>query len=153
MSQPIGVGDLAATDDPDLSFTTVLGSCIAVGLWDQSIRVGGLNHFLLATVQGEAPQDLRYGEVAIPALISRLQTLGAETQRLKAVVVGGANVIRARVAIGTENALFANNWLADHGISVVKSETGGRHARRFTFAPGRSSYKISTIADAADSFD
>ena len=27
--------------------TTVLGSCVAVGLWDPSSGVGGVNHFLL----------------------------------------------------------------------------------------------------------
>ncbi|MEO1042860.1 MAG: chemotaxis protein CheD [Pseudomonadota bacterium] len=151
--QVIGIGGLAVTADPRTSFTTVLGSCISVGIWDPANHVGGINHFLLATVQGEASGDLRYGEVTLPALINRMLTLGADPSRLKAIVVGGASVIRSRIAIGTENADFAIMWLDNYGVDVMRKDTGGTHARRFTFAPGRSSFKISTIADPPHPFD
>ena len=35
--------------------TTVLGSCVAVGLWDPTSGIGGVNHFLLP--HGSDPED------------------------------------------------------------------------------------------------
>jgi len=40
-------GEHYVTDDPDVVLTTILGSCVAVCLWDPVRAVGGMNHFLL----------------------------------------------------------------------------------------------------------
>ncbi|MEM0930487.1 MAG: chemotaxis protein CheD [Pseudomonadota bacterium] len=144
----IGIGDLVVARHPAQSFTTVLGSCIAIGLWDPVSQVGGLNHFLLAHSQGEASRDLRYGDTAIPALVGKVEAAGADLRRIRAIVVGGANMIRAMLPIGTENAAFARDWLAEQRIPVVSEDTGGVHARRLSFTPGDGSFRISAVDDA-----
>ncbi|MGQ7418762.1 chemotaxis protein CheD, partial [Streptococcus suis] len=41
-------GETRVSDDPQAVLTTVLGSCIAACLYDPVVKVGGINHFLLA---------------------------------------------------------------------------------------------------------
>ncbi|MEO1657490.1 MAG: chemotaxis protein CheD [Pseudomonadota bacterium] len=147
---PIGIGDLVVSGHPSPTFTTVLGSCIAVGLWDPEVQIGGLNHYLLADSQGEAVNDLRYGDAAIPALFTRVRDAGADPRRMKAIIVGGANIIRAMLPIGTENANFARDWLAKRRIPLLTDDTGGSQARRVSFTPSDGTYRITTISDAAD---
>ncbi len=42
-------GEYEVSRDPHLVLTTVLGSCIACCLFDPVAKVGGMNHFLLAS--------------------------------------------------------------------------------------------------------
>ncbi|HON11080.1 MAG TPA: chemotaxis protein CheD, partial [Chitinispirillaceae bacterium] len=47
---------------------TVLGSCVAVCLWDQSQKCGGMNHFLYPVTREATNATPRFGNVAILAL-------------------------------------------------------------------------------------
>ena len=146
-SSVVGIGDIVIDRYPGYTFTTVLGSCIAVGLWDPVTKIGGLNHFLLAHAQGDTQNDFRYGDVSIPALLARLRDAGARRESMKAIIVGGANVIRAMLPIGTENAAFAKSSLAEQRIPIVESATGGAYPRRLSFTPNQGTYRISVIKD------
>jgi len=44
----IYIGTVFAAREPTV-IETLLGSCVAVCLWDPETRVGGMNHFLLRT--------------------------------------------------------------------------------------------------------
>ena len=64
-------GKLAAFKE-ECVITTLLGSCVAVALHDPDSKVGGLNHYLLPEVMpGEVPNP-RYGNFAIPELVSEI---------------------------------------------------------------------------------
>ena len=45
-------GDCLVSSDADLTFSTVLGSCISACVRDRVANVGGMNHFLLAEQSG-----------------------------------------------------------------------------------------------------
>ncbi|HEX2224465.1 MAG TPA: hypothetical protein VHN15_09685, partial [Thermoanaerobaculia bacterium] len=45
-------GQLLVSPDP-CRITTILGSCIAVCLWDPAVHMGGLTHFILPNWAGE----------------------------------------------------------------------------------------------------
>lgn len=115
--------------------TTILGSCIAVCLWDPVARVGGVNHFLLPS--GKGP---RYGTDAMPKLVDEMIARGAFLARMVAKVFGGACVIDnftgPRKAIGTMNAEAALQFLADSSIPVRVNQTGGRRGRKLLFHTG-----------------
>ena len=76
--------------------TTVLGSCVAVCLYDQKLQFGGMNHFMLPTWNDEGLATPKYGNVAIPRLIDKMLSLGAEKNDLVAKVFGGANSLMAK---------------------------------------------------------
>ena len=116
--------------------STILGSCVAVCLWDPVARVGGVNHFLLASGKG----DPRYGNVAMEQLLEQMVKRGAFVARMVAKVFGGACVLKgmtgSRQAIGTQNTETAMRFLATHAIPVRADQTGGSRGRKLLFHTG-----------------
>ena len=128
-------GDFAISDDPNTVLTTVLGSCIAVCFFDLKRQIGGMNHFLLPSGEGETAGSLRYGANAMELLINGLLKKGAERHRLEAKVFGGARMMGNLRNIGQANADFARQFLRDEGIPCKAESTGGISARRIRFWP------------------
>lgn len=115
--------------------STVLGSCVAVCLWDPVAHVGGMNHYLLPSGQGP-----RYGNVAMEQLLDQMVGRGAYLARLVAKVFGGACVIPGftgpRKAIGSQNTDAALRFLSANAIPVRAEQTGGRRGRKLLFHTG-----------------
>src|SRR5262245_44449231 len=80
-------GQIFATAEP-CEVTTVLGSCVAVLLYDPVRCAGGASHYLLPYAEREG--SLRYGNIAIAQLLSRMLALGCRQRNLLAKVFGGA---------------------------------------------------------------
>jgi chemotaxis protein CheD len=129
--------------------TTVLGSCVAVCLFDPVASVGGMNHFLLPTTPVRGTNDLRYGNTAMERLITTMQGKGAIVDRIIAKVFGGACVIPgfsgAREAIGTKNVAAAREALTRHGIAIRGEQTGGRRGRKLLFHTGHGAAYVKEI--------
>lgn len=124
------------TGAPEI-LTTVLGSCIACCLYDPIARVGGMNHFLLAepTPGSGTVADQNYGIFLMELLINQMMTRGGVKSRMKAHIYGGGNMHAGMTRIGDANARFAQNFLADEGIPVMRQDVGGDTARRVDFDP------------------
>jgi chemotaxis protein CheD len=118
----------------DVQVTTILGSCVAVCIWDAQAEVGGINHFLLPS---GSPASPRFGDSAVALLIGSVLELGAQRGRLAAKVFGGACVLEAfRVdpwSLGARNVEIAREQLAEHGIPVVGEDVGGDLGRKLVF--------------------
>ena len=69
----------------DLLVMTTLGSCIAACLWDRHARVGGLNHFMLAS---GADDSGRYGSYAMELLINRAKKTKSNAEFLISMNLG-----------------------------------------------------------------
>lgn len=111
---------------------TILGSCVAIVLFDPVARVSGMNHYLLPQVSGGEAPSHRYGSVAIPALIQGLLERGAQKGRLKARIFGGGNVlgdVSVGIGVGIKNIALAESALAAEAIPVVEKNTGGNSGR------------------------
>lgn len=119
--------------------STVLGSCVAVCLYDPLLRIGGMNHFLLPARRGNIGSDTEVflaGDYAMEVLVNALMKRGARKPRLVAKAFGGSNVVGAiSMAIGESNARFATEWLAREGIPLAASDLGGKQARKVIFVP------------------
>src|SRR5574340_442269 len=97
--------------------TAVLGSCVAVCLWDPHAGAGGMNHYLLPLWNGEGLATPRYGNIAIAMLIERLLALGCLRTSLAAKVFGGANVLgnsSGFLNVGERNIALAESALAEN---------------------------------------
>jgi chemotaxis protein CheD len=128
---------VAAGGDAPRTLTTVLGSCVSVCLWDRRGRGGGMTHYLLPRCAQGSARTPRYGDVAIPTLISRLLALGAARGDLRAKVFGGAHVL-ATVPVGGrtlggDNVQVAIEALGTEGISVISEDVGGTRGRKLAF--------------------
>lgn len=131
-------GEWKVSNDPTVVLSTVLGSCVAACLRDPVAGVGGMNHFLLpgsvdALAQGGDVS--RYGVHLMELLINGLLKQGARRDRLEAKIFGGAKTIASFSNVGQQNADFAKGFLADEGIQIVSSSTGGDAGRKLEFWP------------------
>jgi chemotaxis protein CheD len=121
--------------------STLLGSCVAVCLFDAQARLGGLNHFMLPNLQRSANSEvdsLLAGDYAMEALLNALLAQGAKKPRIQAKAFGGGTIIETAgqsLAIGQRNARFARDWLQREGIPVVASDFLGPWSRKLLFLP------------------
>jgi chemotaxis protein CheD len=130
-------GQLFASRDSH-AVTTILGSCVAVCLWDPKAKIGGINHYLLPVYSGEGAASPRFGDISIRELLSRLLTLGCDRRRLEAKLFGGACVLAAfrerKDHLGSQNIHTARELLAAEGVPVVGEAVGGHRGRKLIFA-------------------
>jgi chemotaxis protein CheD len=130
-------GDLVVTARP-AAITTVLGSCVAVCLWDPATGVGGMNHYQLAH-HVDRERSRRFGSVAIPELLEEVVRAGGRRATLQAKVFGGASQFGATAArgrsLGAANAELAAQLLADARIPVLGGDLGGQRGRKLIFHP------------------
>ena len=118
-------------------FSTVLGSCVSVCLWDPKSGIGGINHFLLPDQVTNGISTPRFGNVAVRTLLAKLTALGADPASLQAKIFGGAAVLSPRLpgsdALGARNAELARVLLGLAGIPVVAEDVGGVQGRKLIF--------------------
>ena len=120
---------------------TVLGSCVAACVWDERLKIGGMNHFMLPDSGSDVPVDkaMRYGNYAMEALFNDLMRRGARRDSLEIKVFGGGNVLSSMgsssVPIGDRNSVYVRRYLADEGYKIAAEDLGGIHPRRIHFFP------------------
>jgi chemotaxis protein CheD len=117
--------------------TTILGSCVAVCIWEPPSKIGGINHFLLPVHGGDGPVSARFGDLAIGALIERLLALGCRGRNLRAKIFGGACVLKAFEVrenhLGQRNVAVAEECLRTAGIPLIDRDVGGKRGRKLIF--------------------
>ncbi|MFD2261753.1 chemotaxis protein CheD [Lacibacterium aquatile] len=117
-------GEIYCTATPTV-ISTVLGSCISVCLWDGRRGIGGMNHYVLPEAKNRA-RSLRYGDVAVAALVQKMIDLGSVPEDIDAKIFGGASAIPSQSpAVGDGNIRVAMDVLEKAGISVAARSTGG----------------------------
>ncbi|MES2760882.1 MAG: chemotaxis protein CheD [Bacteroidota bacterium] len=112
---------------------TILGSCVAVCLFDSKIKAGGINHYMLPYWNGEGLASPKYGNIANEKLIEKLYKLGATKNSLVAKVFGGANQINSTINVGDRNVLVAREQLETFGIRIISESIGGGVGRKIRF--------------------
>lgn len=129
-------GQLLVSAD-SYAVTTILGSCVAVCLWDPVTEIGGINHFLLPSFGGEGIASPRFGNIAIKELLDQLAQLGSQKQNLLAKMFGGACVLEAfrqrQHHLGTKNIEIAQELLKSESIPLVGHDVGGQRGRKLIF--------------------
>lgn len=134
-------GEFFSTSDSGQFISTVLGSCIAITLFDVNEKIGGMNHFMLAKdSHGHADsQSGRFGEYAVELLLNDMLKRGAKKKNLTAKVFGGGNIFEsaedAVVQVGNDNIAFAFDYLERESIPIKSSNVGGNLPRKIFFDP------------------
>lgn len=119
--------------------TTLLGSCVAVCLYDPKLRLAGMNHFLLPSRSKTASDDtdvIMAGDYSMEVLLNTMLNKGAAKQRIVAKAFGGGTIVTSiLMAIGQRNAEFAKEWLEREGIPLSAQDFGGAWSRKVLFTP------------------
>lgn len=132
-------GDCHVSSD-DVTFSTVLGSCVSACVRDRVANIGGMNHFLLAEQSGSARDrygaSARYGAFAMEQLINKVLSQGTgKKANLEIKVFGGGNINASLNDVGAKNIEFVRSFMAAEGYSFAGEDLGGNYARRVLFKP------------------
>ena len=128
----IGVSDMKVSNNPrDTLITYSLGSCIGVVIYDPTVKVGGLLHFMLP--ESELDKDkakinpYMFADTGIPSLFKQSYKLGAVKQRMRVVVVGGAQVLDQKgfFNIGKRNYMAVRKIFWKNKVMVDYEDIGG----------------------------
>lgn len=137
--------------DASTTLTTILGSCIAVCLFDEGSAVGSMTHFLLPM---DPPQDVQrdrrtmYAPVSIPKLRDLMIREGAHPHHIKAKIFGGGAVVKGLGKIGQQNATAARALLQAEKIPLIAEDVGGTCARRVRMIPCTGAVQLQRIPTA-----
>ena len=147
-------GDCAVSAEPEVVFSTVLGSCIATCVRDVVARVGGMNHFLLPEYQGFDADGLtgasaRYGAYAMERLINKVLAAGTGRKaNLEFKIFGGGRINPALNDVGAENIAFVRTFLKTENYTLLAEDVGNVFSRRVMFWPGSGRALVKRLGSA-----
>ncbi|MDO8455013.1 MAG: chemotaxis protein CheD [Sulfurimonas sp.] len=114
---------------------TVLGSCVAVCLYDKKNKISGMNHYLLPLWNGDGLKSLKYGNISTERLIEAMFAVGADKRHLEAKIFGGAQINISRdFSVAPHNIQIALDTLRQHRIPCSVQDTGGSQGRKILFS-------------------
>jgi len=134
----LNIGEYRVCRTPEVLYT-LLGSCVAVCLYDAGAGIGGMNHILLpgrAEDGGRFEDVARFGRDAVDLLVGALVAAGASRRRLAAKLFGGGHVIRQMdegTSPGFRNVQYIRTLMETERIPVAGSDLGGYEARKIWF--------------------
>ena len=136
----VKVADWAAEQGDGVIVTLGLGSCVAIMLHDPERKAGAMAHILLPSrsLAHDTTNLAKFPESAVPLLVDRLKTLGAEPRRLVAKLAGGASMFSqlmtpGTIQMGERNIVAARNALRHASIPIVRESVGGERGRSIRF--------------------
>jgi chemotaxis protein CheD len=149
-------GDCLVGGDEDLTFSTILGSCVSACVRDTEAQIGGMNHFLLAEPSGNAKDrygaSARYGAFAMEQLINKVLSRGSGRKtNLEIKVFGGGLINSALTDVGAKNVEFVHEFLSNEGYFLAGEDVGGAFARRVMFKPHSGRAFVKRLDSAAAS--
>lgn len=132
----VGVADLAVAKGPGVNIVThALGSCIGVTIFDPTIYVGGMLHFMLPDSKINADKadgsPAMFADTGIPMLFKRAYELGAKKENLIVCAAGGAEVLAdsGHFKIGSRNRTVLRKIFWKNNVLLSADDTGGNHSR------------------------
>ncbi len=112
---------------------TVLGTCVALCVYDPKLGLAGMCHYLLPSdtykgtgTKSVAENPFNFGDFAIPTLLGLFKKRGSDRNDLQVSILGGSVVGNGELAmkVATENIACAERWLERLGLQLHKKKTG-----------------------------
>jgi chemotaxis protein CheD len=95
-----------------------------------------MSHYLLPLWNAEGLPSPKYGNVAIPKLIEKIQSYGAKKNNITAKIFGGGAVLQVAdrrnrfLNVGARNIEIAFEILKKEGIWIQNYDVGGNTGRK-----------------------
>lgn len=128
----VGVGDMKVSDDPDTILATYsLGSCIGVAVYDPVVKVAGMLHYMLpesSLDKAKAQKNpFMFGDTGIPLLFKEAYRYGAKKNRMKVMVLGGAQILdqNGLFNIGKRNHTLVRKMFWKNNVMIDYEQVGG----------------------------
>lgn len=140
MGERVSISEVRIARGPAVLKAYGLGSCVAVGIYDPTTKLGALGHMLLPNrPEKEAiGTESKYVDAGITRMVDELVLSGANKEAMIAKVTGGANMFESVYqtlinSIGARNARSARQTLAALSIPLAGEEVGGNRGRTVEF--------------------
>ena len=132
----VGIGEFSVGS---MTMTSIgLGSCIALIIHDEYLKIGAVAHIMLPDSKGRDERPGKFADTAVPLLKTELIKRGSKPRSLQATIIGGARMFqkfRGDLDIGSRNIEAVRQALMVHSIPVVTEDTGGTSGRSVTYIP------------------
>jgi chemotaxis protein CheD len=132
----VAIGGLEVSDDRGRVIVTHgLGSCVAVMLWDQNVRIGGMLHFQLPAAslapERAALSPGTFADTGIPLLFERMYMLGAKKKDIVVKVAGGGSFHGETDTfdIGRRNYTMMRKIFWKNQVLIAAEDIGGNRSR------------------------
>lgn len=136
-------GELIMTQEPQW-VVTVLGSCVAVTMFNARFRLSSICHAMLPTPPGADASDppekrFRYVSQVIPAMAERFFRHGISPEEVEVKLFGGGNVIdlggdpSCDRSIGSANITLARQLLQSARFRIKSESVGGIRGCKIIF--------------------
>jgi len=136
----VSLAEVKTARKPYILATSSLGSCVAVILYDESKGVGSMAHIMLPDINLAKAKDNRakFANTAVEVMLKEMLGQGAAKSRIKAKIVGGANMFPTvnqgnQVHIGLRNVAAVKNELKRKKIMLIAEDTEGNYSRSVKF--------------------
>ncbi len=142
-------GSICLNCNPSL-LCAVVGSGIAVTLFDRKLLQGGMCYFFLPEVPSNCRPSTCFAEPSIMKLLTLLRKKGSSKENLEASLFGGAenpDASNFTPRLAETNCRKARELLFSNGIQLDISDSGGKRGRKVIF----NSYTGETICAAVES--
>jgi chemotaxis protein CheD len=156
MKRIIGVADMAVSNDVQEDLITYsLGSCIGVVIYDPTVKVGGMLHYMLPESSMDAEKAKKtpamFADTGIPLLFKQSYQLGASKRNMMVKVVGGGQIMDENGVfnIGKRNYLALRKLFWKNNVMVAAEHVGGNVNRtvRLEIGTGRVFLKVSGLGE------
>lgn len=128
-----------------------LGACVAVCLYDPSMKVAGIAYIVApeqqryakgaaAQIAGASPG--KFADTAVPLLIQKLDRAGGQSVGLRGAIVGGGQIfgplksdlgVPSGLEIGERTVAAVYESLKKHNIKLCAADIGGSYGRTVLF--------------------
>ncbi len=123
--------------DQAMVLETLVGSCVAVCIFNRKQPLCAMNHFILDRPPEGGSGDVgRYGSTSTERIIRMLLERDSQIGHYEVMIFGGAAVLDSgqdRFDIGRQNLEAAMEVLAQYRLRIVRAETCGNRGRRIYF--------------------
>lgn len=156
----VGMGEIEVAKSPRLLAAAGIGSCVAVALYDEDTRIGGLAHIMLPCKEesDEKSPATRFTDVALGEIIDEMKKQGARVAHIKAKIFGGANMFPGMILsdslmdVGKRNILAVREELKRHHIEIVAEEVGDHVGRSVLLNTGDGSVVVKTVGSGEKTY-
>ncbi|HNT68705.1 MAG TPA: chemotaxis protein CheD [Syntrophorhabdaceae bacterium] len=132
-------GELHITEKPTI-IATVLGSCVAVVMFNDRTNLAGMCHAMLPFNGGTNGHDpYRYVDSSVAHMLKRFETQGVKRNEIKVKLFGGADVLyyieedKERHTVGKKNVTKALEIINSEKLNLLMSDVGGTSGRKIFF--------------------
>jgi chemotaxis protein CheD len=128
--------------DEKTRMRTVLGSCVAILLWQPRLRIGGMCHFMLphrGRPRNGGPLDGRYADDALGLFMKELRRTSTSPGDYRVRVCGGGSMLGRGKKLPPEadicrrNVEAARNLILGAGFQLHAEDLGGDGHRNVVF--------------------